>query len=790
MDRSQEEVLLSAGIAHWTYNPSSREFSLSNAGKRLLEMRTESTKVDLSLIDQLLAPADRSELHETLERTLTSPYSQSTEIKLDLPDRGIRWLRIVGQARSRSDQTIAEIIGILVDITESRRTELMHKAFFQQPNGMHMVASMDGTIEMVNEAWTEMLGYSSDELVGKAIFDFVHASDRDRTTEELSTNVAGDGTRDFENRWRHKNGSFRRLSWTSAIPARGEFVYAVARDVTDSRLAEERLTEAAAVFDNSGEGICVIDNEGSIQNVNTAFSRITGYSREEALQMNVDVLRSGRHEESFYETMEQSVVERGFWRGEIWHRAKNGDVHPQLLTITQVPSDPPRRIAILTDIRQLKATEARLQHLAHYDPLTNLANRFLINEQLDQSVRRAKRTGNGVAVMFVDIDAFKHVNDSLGHLAGDLLLQEAANRLKNTLRDIDRIGRIGGDEFLLVLEDIGSQDDVRLIAEKLNAALREPIALGDQNITVSASLGISLYPSDGDSVQELMRNADAAMYDAKEAGRDTYRFYSEQLTEKAYKQVLLDSALRKAVAHEELSLVFQPQYHVTETRVIGVEALLRWSHAELGEVSPNDFIPHAERTGLIRSIGRWVLERACCQAAKWQAAAFDFGRLAVNVSASQFYDQGFVSQVERVLAESGLSADRLELEITESALAQDASGLTGKMRELRDMGVHFSIDDFGTGYSSLSYLKQMPLTKLKLDRSFVDEVDIDDSDRIISSAVIALGEAMGLEVIAEGVETEAQKDTILAMGCERMQGFRFARPMPNDEFVKLLEKAG
>ncbi|MEM9396838.1 MAG: EAL domain-containing protein, partial [Pseudomonadota bacterium] len=438
-----------------------------------------------------------------------------------------------------------------------------------------------------------------------------------------------------------------------------------------------------------------------------------------------------------------------------------------------------------TDIRQLKATEERLQQLAHFDPLTGLANRYLINEKLEQSLRRAKRTQRGVAVVFVDVDAFKNVNDSLGHLAGDRLLQEVAKRLEQTLREADSIGRIGGDEFLLVLEDIGSNADVSSIAEKLNRSLRAPVSIGEQDISVSGSLGISVYPEDGLSAQELMRNADAAMYNAKEHGRDTYRFYSEQLTKEAYRQVLLDSALREAQARQELTLVFQPQFDVVRSQLIGVEALLRWHHPQLGSVSPAQFIPHAERTGLIRSIGQWVLESSCRQGARWQAEEHDFGTIAVNVSASQFHDESFVEQVQHVLSKTGLAPTKLELEITEGVLAQDTHGLIEKMQILRSIGVRFSIDDFGTGYSSLSFLKKMPLDRLKLDRSFVDEVTSDENNKIIASAVIALGAAMGLEVVAEGVETKAQETVIRAMGCNKMQGFLYGRPMSGEEVEAL-----
>ncbi|MEO0436294.1 MAG: EAL domain-containing protein [Pseudomonadota bacterium] len=781
MDNNHEAVLLAAGIARWMYHPASGELELSESGRQLLDVQVDDVSITLELINAFRVPDGSEPLHSALQELERSPGTRVVEFRVDLPDRGIRWLRAIGCSSQSEKSSELQISGILMDVTVQRRAEQLHEAFFNQPNGMHMIASLDGVIELVNDEWADCLGIPKDELVGQSLLAFLHEDDQELAKAKAQGLKQGIGSFHLENRLRHRDGSYRLLSWSFTVSQDEHFMYAVARDITEERDSQNRLTEAAAVFDHSGEGICVIDLESNVLDVNEAFSRITGYPRDEALKMNTKSLRSGRHDEAFYEALEEAVTRKGFWRGEIWNRNKGGEVHPHLLTLTQIDSEPPRRVAILTDIRQLKATEARLQQLAHFDPLTGLANRYLINEKLEQSLRRAKRSGRGVAVVFVDVDAFKNVNDSLGHLAGDRLLQEVAKRLAQTLRAADSIGRIGGDEFLLVLEDVGSSRDVSTIAEKLNASLRLPMSIADQDFSVSGSLGISMYPEDGLSAQELMRNADAAMYDAKEHGRDTYRFYSEQLTKDAYRQVLLDSALREAQARQELALVFQPQFDVEKNRLIGVEALLRWHHPQLGSVSPAQFIPHAERTGLIRSIGQWVLENSCRQGAHWQAKRHEFGTIAVNVSASQFHDESFVEQVKLVLAETGLAPTKLELEITEGVLAQDTHGLIEKMQILRSLGVRFSVDDFGTGYSSLSFLKKMPIDRLKLDRSFVEDVATDESNKIIASAVIALGDAMGLEVVAEGVETKAQESVIMTMGCQKMQGFLYGKPMSGEE---------
>jgi len=769
-------VYLAAGIGSWRWDADSGIFHLSANARRMLMLRDSDLPVTPEVILGNLHADDVAAFRSALEGLVSRVGIHESELRIPFDDGRLFWYRVVGKAHGEGGR-VSTAKGVLVDITEQRRAEQMHRTFFEQPNGLHLIADLSGTIKEVNGAWQTLLGYEPQSVVGRKLLEFVHPEDREDTLAEADRLSRGFSTRYFENRYLHANGETRLLAWSAAAPDGDGYIYAAGSDITNQRAAETRLYKAAAVFDSSGEGILISDSDGLIREVNDAFCTITGYTREEAIGQHTRLLRSGRHDADFYRAMWESIRTTGVWRGEIWNRRKNGEVYPELLTITHVDGEEGGYVAVFADISKIKETEEHLQRLAHYDQLTGLPNRHLISERIEQSVRRARRMRTRMAVVFLDVDSFKNVNDSLGHAAGDRLLMTVARRLESALRDADSIGRIGGDEFLIVIEQVGAPENVSVVAEKLIEELREPIELDGRSVTVSASLGISLYPEDGDNVDALMRNADAAMYSAKEQGRDTFRFYSERMTRSAFQRVLLDSALREAIERDELRAVYQVQRNLTNGSIVGLEVLLRWHHPKLGTVPPAQFIPHAERSGLIRAIGRWVLRESCIQGARWLEAGIDFGEIAVNISASQFRDAGFESMVTDALHESGLPADRLELEITESVLVSDTEELIEKMHALRKLGIRFAIDDFGTGYSSLRYLQRMPVDRLKLDQSFVARVAEDGNDRIIATAVIALGKALGLRVIAEGIEREEQAAAIAELGCREGQGYLYGVPL-------------
>lgn len=554
-------------------------------------------------------------------------------------------------------------------------------------------------------------------------------------------------------------------------------------DLSHARQIEESERLSVSVFDNTAEAIFITDTEGTVLEINRAFTEMMGFSPEETIGCNPRKWKSGRHDESYYRNMWQSLITTGQWQGEIWNRRKDGSIFPAWGTISLVKDDqdnPTHYVTVFSDVSQIKQSEEQLNHLAHHDALTDLPNRLLFQERLEQAIRHAERQHSQLAIVFLDLDDFKTVNDSLGHSAGDTLLQEVAARLTHAVRNDDTVARIGGDEFVVLMEDIQGEH-VGTVAEKLIASFSDPFYLHNREIAATSSMGIALYPRDGETPSDLMRNADAALYRAKKEGRNTYEFYTEQMTRDAFERVLLENSLRQAIDKDELMLVYQPQVNIKQQRIIGAEALIRWKHPKLGMVSPVKFIPLAEETGLIHPIGRWVLLTACIQARTWLDLGIEFGRLSVNVAGPQIQRGDLVRDVILALAETDLPAEYLELEVTEGFIMQDPELAIAQLNELRNLGVYLSIDDFGTGYSSLSYLKQLPIHKLKIDQSFMRGIPDDANDVAICHAIIAMSKSLGLQVISEGVETQDQVQFLTSAGCQEAQGYLFSKPIsPND----------
>ncbi|WP_428609561.1 PAS domain S-box protein [Sedimenticola sp.] len=560
-------------------------------------------------------------------------------------------------------------------------------------------------------------------------------------------------------------------------------------DLSHSRHVEERLRLAASVFDNTDEGILITDTHGTIVEVNRACSDILGYSREELIGSNPSLFKSGRHDKSFFRDLWHALHETGRWRGELWNRRKSGELFPEWQTISSVVDGRGRLthyVGVFSDISHIKRSQAQLDHMGHHDALTDLPNRLLLNERLEQAIKHAERHDSQLAVIFIDLDNFKHINDSLGHPAGDQLLQDVAGKLLEMVRQDDTVARIGGDEFVLLLEDIGKPENAGLAAQKLTSIFQHPYKLGDQEVRVTASLGICISPQDGKDPATLLRNADSAMYRAKEEGRNNYQFYTEELTRNAFERVLLENNLRQAIDRQQLILLYQLQKELQNGKIIGVEALIRWVHPELGTIPPARFIPMAEESGLIHPIGDWVLRTACRQGKEWLDKGIDFGRISVNIAGPQLQRGTLVNEVMAALEQSGLPTDRLELEVTEGFIMQQAESAIVQLQALRELGVTLAIDDFGTGYSSLSYLKQLPIHKLKIDQSFVRDIPEDKNDMAIADAIIAMGKSLGLTVIAEGIETEAQADFLKWSGCQEGQGYLYSKPVTAEAVEALI----
>ncbi|CAM5401836.1 EAL domain-containing protein [Thauera mechernichensis] len=533
----------------------------------------------------------------------------------------------------------------------------------------------------------------------------------------------------------------------------------------------------------------ITDAAGTIIAANPAFSRITGYTLDEVIGHSPGLLNSGRQDAGFYRRMWSAINSRGQWQGEIWNRRRNGSIYPEWLSISAVHGEDGKvlnYIGIFSDITERKEAEARILHLAHHDPLTNLPNRALLQDRLQQVLLQARRHRRGVAVLLLDLDRFKTINDILGHESGDGLLLQITERCRSTIRDTDTLARLSGDEFVIVLQEVDGAHDAAIIARKILDEVALPCQLGEHRITVTASIGIALYDQDGGTPSALLRNADAAMHRAKEAGRNGFEFFSAEMNTSSLGQLLLENQLRGAADRSELLLHYQPKECAISGRLLGLEALLRWQHPELGLVAPGRFIPLAEEIGLIGTIGEWVLGEACRQQRAWLDAGLDIVPVAVNLSAQQLAQQNIVSQISNAINDAGLAPEVIELELTETMLMRDIDRNIHTLIRLRDMGVRLSIDDFGTGYSSLNYLRQFPVNALKIDRSFVSDISAEGNEGKIASAIIGMAHSLGLEAIAEGVETEAQRSFLVAQGCHQLQGYLIGRPVPAGELAPRL----
>ncbi len=560
-------------------------------------------------------------------------------------------------------------------------------------------------------------------------------------------------------------------------------------DVTERREAEERLRLSAKFFEETTEALVVTDLDANILDVNAAFEEMSGYRKEEVLGKNPRVLKSGRHGPEFYEQMWRDIVENGSWQGEIWDRRKNGELYPKWMSISTVRDDngnPTHYVGISADISRLKKTEEQLEFLAHYDQLTGLPNRLLAHERLDQAIALAHRHGHMLAVLLLDLDDFKRINDSLGHLIGDQLLNEVGRRLQENVRESDNVARLGGDEFTVLLRNIKDPENAAHIARNIIDSLSEPFELEGHTVYISTSVGITIFPDDGEDMLTLMKNADTAMYHAKRTGKNTYQFFIEELNARIMERLMLETRLRRAVDNRDLQVFYQPRLSFLSGKVVGMEALVRWIHPVHGSIPPGTFIPIAEDMGLIIPLGEWVLREACGKTASWESLTDGDLRLSVNLSARQFTKKGLDEDIGRILEETGLDPARLELEITETVVMDDVESSINIMKRLRDMGVSLAVDDFGTGYSSLSYLKRFPINALKIDRSFVFDITTDPDDRAVVKAIIVLARSLGIKVVAEGVETREQYEYLRRKECDELQGYYFSKPVPSDAFEQIL----
>ncbi len=556
-------------------------------------------------------------------------------------------------------------------------------------------------------------------------------------------------------------------------------------EILQRRAAEAELRLAASVYHNTIEGIVVTDLDGTILSVNPAFTEITGYRPEEVLGRNPRILKSDHHDEAFYQELWRSLLDTGSWEGEIWNRRKNGEIFLEWQTINAIngpDGQPHRYVAVFNDITEVRRKDERIRHLAFHDALTDLPNRQLLLDRLEHSLAVNRRDNARLAVMFLDLDRFKTINDTLGHDAGDDLLCEVARRLSSIVRKSDTVARLGGDEFVVLLERPRTDDSVARVAGEIHERLREPILVGGQTVHVTPSIGVSLFPRDGDDVATLMKNADTAMYAAKDAGRGITYFFDSSMNVATQKRLAIENDLRIALLRGDFELHYQPRLSIETGCIAGAEALLRWRRGDGGLVYPHNFIPVAEETGLIGRIGDWAIDRACAQAHDWLGQGLDAFPVSVNVSARQFASDLFVDHLLKTLDMHDVPAGCLELEMTESVLLQDSERSLNLIGRLHGVGLRIAIDDFGTGYSSFDYLRRLPFDTLKIDRTFIRDVETRERDAVIVRAVSSLARALKLDLVAEGVETDGQLQFLRSCRCGLAQGYLFAHPLPTAEF--------
>jgi diguanylate cyclase (GGDEF)-like protein/PAS domain S-box-containing protein len=698
-------------------------------------------------------------------------------------------------------------IAFIDDISERRRIESVMqeseqklRAIADNVKTVMFLKDLRGRYLYVNRQYEKLFHVTNEMMDGKTDYDIFPKNLADAFVANDSVVVRTQHAVEVEEQVLQDDGLHTYMSVKLPIRNTDGEIYAVcgiATDITERKLAEADLRIAASAFE-SQEGMMITDAQTRILRVNQAFSQSTGFSSEDLVGKKPSILQSGRHDAEFYRKMWDTIHATGAWQGEIWDRRKNGEIYPKWLTISSVKNDDgivTNYIGTHHDITERKLAEEKIAELAFFDPLTRLPNRTLLVDRLKQTMTSGSRTGVFGALLFIDLDHFKTLNDTLGHDTGDRLLQQVANRLNGCVRGGDTVARLGGDEFVVVLENLGETLDeaathTKALGEKILVALGQSYQLGKIEHRITASVGATLFLGQQATVDELLKQADLAMYKAKDTGRNALRFFDPAMQIIVLERASLEKNLRLALHEHQLVLHYQAQVEGESRRVIGAEVLVRWQHPELGLMPPNYFIPLAEETGLILPIGRWVLETACAQLAIWaNTPGMADLELAVNISANQLHEPDFADQVGEVLSLTGANPKRLKLELTESLLVTDIEDVIAKMASLKAIGVGFSLDDFGTGYSSLSYLKRLPLDQLKIDRSFVEHILIDVNDAAIAKMVIALAESLNLSVIAEGVELDAQRAFLSNLGCTLYQGYLFSRPLALADFEDFLNRS-
>lgn len=757
-----------------------------------------SYSMALSLRRFIMAPILRLEQHTRQ----SAAKRHSSDLIVSMPqtnDEISRLYEAFNLLMQRVKQREGEILQLNSELEikiDQRTKELRAKSeeldnYFNNALDLFCIFDFNGFFRKTNPQWLQVLGYSATELEGYQFYKFVHPEDQFKTLAAMRSLNEKNPLRNFVNRYRCLDGAYRWIEW-SCIPKEG-LIYAAARDITERKQTEERLRLANSVYQNSSEAMVVVDPENIILSVNPAFSTITGYNQEEVLGRNPKLLSSGKHDIEFYQNVWKQLDRTGYWQGEVYIRHKSGEIYVEWLTVNNVYDDEGqviRRVGLFSDITEKKKSEEQIWFQANYDPLTNLPNRRLFSDRLQHEILKVKREKRHLALFFLDLDRFKEVNDIFGHRMGDALLVEAARRISCCIRETDTVARLGGDEFTVILSELADVSDTDRIAQTIIDELCQPYFFDNKQVYVSASIGIAVYPSDAGHVDDLVRYADQAMYAAKNKGRNGFCYFTPSMQEASQKRMMILTDLHQAIRREELQVFYQPIVDLRTGEVFKAEALIRWQHPQRGLINPAEFIPIAEEHGLIQEIGEWVFRRVADQLKYWQSQYKSHFQVSVNVSPLQF--QGMDNLIDHwpaYLEKIGVMQDNVIIEITEGLLLEASDKVAEKLLHFSRNNMQIAIDDFGTGYSSLSYLKKFDIDYLKVDKSFIFHLTPDSDDLELTKAIVIMAHQLGLKVIAEGVETELQRDLLIEMGCDYGQGYLFAKPMPAEQFGAFLTKS-
>ena len=737
-----------------------------------------------------------------LKRQIVSPLRTLAQHCRDFADGNLR-ARVdyrsrdeIGQLADTLNYSAEQLNNLVSRIDRERQNLAQAEAMFRglaENSVVGVYIAQGGRFHYANAKMASMFGYEPEEMnTHIGVLDLVQENERRLVESNIERRMRGDvrGVR-YERHGRRKDGSLFDVEvFGSSMELNGRrATIGIMLDITERKKAEAAMQLSALVYAHSGEGMTITDANGVIVDVNPAFSKITGYDRDEVIGRRISLLRSGRHDRAFYQDMWQALNATGYWQGEIWNRRKSGDLYAAWLTINTAyhpDGSVYRRIALFSDITQKKKTEDLIWKQANFDSLTDLPNRLMFRDRLDQEIKKAHRAGLTMALMFIDLDRFKEINDTLGHAVGDNLLKQASLRLKNCVRESDTVARLGGDEFTVILGELTSPQQAERVAQQILQKMEEPFVLGDETAYISASIGVTFYPDDATDLDDLLKCADQAMYAAKEQGRNRYHYFTASLQQQAQERRRIGADLHEALALRQFEVQYQPIVDLATGRTVKAEALLRWMHPERGMISPAEFIPIAEETGMIADIGDWVFAQAVQQLKRCRALDPGF-QISVNVSPLQFRNGGIeVGAWFKALTDAAQPIDGIVIEITEGLLLDTSSSVKEKLERLRAGGMQVALDDFGTGYSSLSYLNRLQIDYLKIDRSFVIDMLNAPENLILCDVMARMANRLGIKVVAEGIETAEQRTLLKEMGCEYGQGFLFSRSVTGDRLENVL----